>query len=400
MSLAALVPSRRGARLLIVSLLSLAILGVGALSAEAKKPETGFADSLYQSGDPSVRAKWLGKTKKARADFVRLTVSWRAIAGPNRPAMPRSSLDPSYDFSALDQAVSDARSRGLSVLLTVQSAPAWAEGENRPSSAPEGTWRPKPSDFGDFGHAIAERYSGSPGMPVVRFFQAWNEPSLSTYLTPQYSGKRNQSAGQYKRMLNAFYAGVNSAQPQAKVVTAGTAPYGDPAGGSRTRPLTFWRDVFCLKGGQRKLRPVKCKVKPRLDILAHHPINTSGGPQRSAININDASTPDFFQVRRILRAAERGNNIAPRRRGHPLWATELWWDTKPPTRGGIKPKTQAKWLGIALRSLARQGAKVVIGLRIRDAGSNYGVPGNGSGLFKPGGGAKPSFNTWRRGSAR
>ena len=41
-------------------------------------------------------------------------------------------------------------------------------------------------------------------------------------------------------MLNAFYAGVRSVSSRALVVTAGTAPFGDPRrGGTRMAPALF-----------------------------------------------------------------------------------------------------------------------------------------------------------------
>ncbi len=128
-------------------------------------------------------------------------------------------------------------------------------------------------------------------------------------------------------MLNAFYEGVKRAQPNARVISAGTSPYGQPPGGFSMRPIAFLRELFCLNS---RLNPTKCPAIPRLDVLAHHPITTSGGPRRSAIHPDDAAMPDFNRIRRVLRAAERAGRVRPRGR-HPLWATEFWWVTDPPS---------------------------------------------------------------------
>lgn len=365
----------------------------------APRPTTGFADPLFASADAGERQLWLSRAKAAGSKLVRIGVNWRSVAGGSEPLQPRNPADVSYDFGRIDAAVRDARARGLGVILTITDAPGWAEGSNRPRSAPVGSWKPSPAKFGDFGHAVAQRYSGSfGGLPRVDYLQAWNEPNLESYLTPQYKGKRNQSASRYKRMLNGFYSGVKSTGSGAQVITAGTAPFGDRPGGDRTRPLTFWRKVLCVEDGRKKPRAKRCPNKPRFDVLAHHPINTTGGPGRSASNPNDATTADFGKVRRILRAAERGDNVAGGR--HPLWATELWWDTKPPSRFGITPRRQAKYLKRALASLARQGARVVINLRVRDTresrrGRQF---GSASGLYFPSGKKKPSLGAWRAGS--
>ncbi len=84
-------------------------------------------------------------------------------------------------------------------------------------------------------------------------------------------------------MLTAAYKGVHSVDPRDRVITSGLAPYGDPKGGDRTRPLYFWRSFFCLKD-RHKLKAKHCKgfSKPKFDVFAHHAINTSGAPTKSA----------------------------------------------------------------------------------------------------------------------
>ena len=59
------------------------------------------------------------------------------------------------------------------------------------------------------------------------------------------------------------------------VVTGGTAPYGDSAGNVRSRPLDFLRTMLCLRPD---LSGPTCNTPTNFDVLAHHPINTAGGP--------------------------------------------------------------------------------------------------------------------------
>ena len=192
-------------------------------------------------------------------------------------------------------------------------------------------------------------------------------------------------------MLNAFYDGIKSVYADNVVVTGGTGPYGDDPGGERTRPLVFWREVLCLRG-QERLRKTKCPQKPKFDVLAHHPINTSGSPTRSAVNPDDASTPDFKNVAKVLRAAERLHTTGTAGR-HPLWATEIWWSSKPPDRRfGVSLGKQARYLEQALYLLYKQGAKVVINLNLEDPPKGKPVA---AGLLFADGSAKPSFNAFR-----
>jgi hypothetical protein len=358
--------------------------------------ETGFLDVLYGSPDPAVRDQSFGRTVAARAGLVRLNVFWSSV-GASKPTDPRNPADPAYDWGTLDSSVADARERGLRVLLTVTSAPSWAEGEDRPAGVSPGSWKPQPNAFGDFAHAVAERYSGDfMGLPRVKDYQAWNEPNLDNHLSPQYEGGNQFSAGHYKRMLNAFWSGIKGVHASNRVVTGGTGPYGDRPGGDRTRPLAFWRKVLCLKD-RKRLRPKRCPAKAKFDVLAHHPINTSGGPRRSAIHPDDASTPDVKHLRKILRKAEKAGRVSPRDR-HPLWATEIWWESKPPDRCGVRLRRHARYVAESLYLLWKQGVSTVVWLSLRDDPSQANECGRDqlqSGLELVNGKRKPAFEAFR-----
>ena len=373
--------------------IALALLGVALVPVPAAAGlKTGFADPIFASGDDGTRATWLDNARKARAEIVRIDVSWRAVAPGEEPADPANPA--SYAWGALPAAVADADSRGLKVLLTVSSAPAWAEGPNRPPNVLPGTWMPAADKFGQFARAVAARF----GPAGVRHYQAWNEPNIYTFLNPQYEGKRLVAPTHYRRMLNEFYVGVHEVQPGAVVVSGGTAPYGGARGTDRTRPLAFLRKLLCLKG-RKRLKPVGCDPKPKLDALAHHPINTSGGPNRSALHPDDAATPDVKHVVRTLREAERRKRVATGGR-HPVWVTEFWWETKPPdTCTGVPAKRQGKWIGEALRSFRRQGAAVAINFLIRDQPYQQSECGRATfqtGAFFADGSRKPAFKAFRR----
>lgn len=78
---------------------------------------------------------------------------------------------------------------------------------------------PGSSRYGQFARAVAARYSGSvPGFPRVRLWRAWNEPNLSTFLLPQFSGRQALSPTLYRNMLNAFAAGAHAVHPDNVVV--------------------------------------------------------------------------------------------------------------------------------------------------------------------------------------
>jgi hypothetical protein len=388
------------------------LFAVPARAIAAQGLVTGFVDggNFYESADPGVRSTWFNRTVDSGARIVRLHVIWANVAGTTPPPDPTNPGSNSYDFSASDRAVRDAEARGLSVMLTVTGAPSWAEGPGRPSSASSGTWRPSPAGFAEFVGAVAARYSGgfdpdgvgpAPLLPSVQALQLWNEPNLSDHLTPQYDGTNPASPDIYRDLLNAGYAAVKAVDPKMLVVTGGTAPYGDPPGGNRVRPVDFWKQVLCASPGKQKRKPKKrnaavaqsCPGRAMFDVLAHHPINTSGSPRRHAINPADSSSADLDRIERVLRAAERAGTVLPGR--HPLWATEMWWDSDPPTSPGSPPGRQARWIEDALYQAWKDGASVVINLAIRDFTTSGLQAGTGSGIFFADGRPKPSFTAFR-----
>jgi hypothetical protein len=388
-----------------IAVLGVALFALGAAgSASARAPLTlGFDDALlFESGDPAVRKNGFDMATDLRAGIVRVAVGWRGAAPSNPSPLfdPRDPSDPEYRFSAVDAAVREASSRGLEVIIHATTAPSWAEGPDRPPDARPGTWRPDPSAYGAFAVALASRYSGTfpdpiqptKALPKVRYYQAWNEPNLPSYLAPQWSNGRAESPIVYRRLLNAFYDAVKSVDPQNTVLTAGVAPYGESGFGPRMHPVQFLRHLFCLQG-RRRLRVV-CGDRTRFDILADHPIDAYR-PTRPADHPDDAATPDIGRIRRVLRRAIRAGTAQPRG-AKPIWATELWWYTNPPTPGGVPPSRQARWIEQALYVLWQQGVHHILLQRLSD-----GTPtaeqgtGYGTGLVFSDGRRKPAYQAVR-----
>ena len=358
--------------------LGLAVLAAAALiTAAAEAPASardlrlGVADRIFMTPDSGDRRHWLDRMKATGAKLVEIAVDWSLIApaDPTAGFTPRDPADPAYNWAQLDAAIRDAAARHLAVVLVPAGAPGWAEGAHRPGDAPPGTWRPNARAFGAFGHALAARYSGSfadplsgsQSLPRVRYFRVWNEPNLRTYLNPQWSGTRPRSPGIYLRLLNAFYAAVHGVRSTNRVLAPGLAPFGDPPGENRMRPITFLRRLFCL-GGDSTKRGGGCRA--RLDIVAHHPISAER-PRRHAISPNDVTTPDLGRIKRVLREARRGGRLFPAG-PKPLWVTEFWWVSRPPQSFGVRERKHARWLAEALYLFWKQGAGAALWFQIVD----------------------------------
>jgi hypothetical protein len=182
---------------------------------------------------------------------------------------------------------------------------------------------------------------------MVRYFQVWNEPNLSRYLSPQWTQHGNDfsaySPHHYRAMLNAFYGGVKSVQPDAVVLTAGTAPFGDPApGGQRIMPLRFWR--------------VALAKRARFDVLAHHPYGVRT-PTSPGLNPDDVTAADMGKLRRLLRI--RGYH-------QPFWVTEFAFDSSPPDPDGVPAAQHARWLTEGFYVLWKAGVRTILWFQIRD----------------------------------
>ena len=307
----------------------------------------GFGDAAFNGADSQRRAAGLEEARALRARIIRIPIRWAGVAG-TRPRDGADPDDPAYRWTEIDAAVHDVTSRGFRVLPLLFDAPQWAEKPDRPSSAPSGTWMPDPHAFGQFAEAAARRYRRA------THWQVWNEPNLWSYLSPQWKRANGRlisvAAPHYRRMLNAAYAGIKRANADARVVTAGTAPFGDPPGGDRTCPTTFWRLLL--------------NHRTRFDIFAHHPYSI-GGPRHHAF-AGDVSVPDLGRLTRIIRAASRAGRALPRA-PKPLWITELAWDSSPPDPRGVPSTRHARWLTDALYLLWKQGAQAVLWSQMRDA---------------------------------
>jgi hypothetical protein len=353
---------------------------------------------------------WLDRAVAADAQFILLGVDWAGVS-PSRP--PRGSdqtdpANPAYNWGTLDQSVRAAVVHGLTVAFTVAGGgggPPWADGPHRPRWAAPGTWKPNAKAFGQFMKAVARRYDGhftpagqTTPLPHVRYYQPWGEPNLYNHVTPQWVKTHGhwvaESAIIYRGLLNAAYSAVKSVTSSNIVITAGTAPFGDPphGGNSRVAPVAFLRELLCLRGTD--LTPEKCPNPAHFDILAHHPYSV-GGPWFTALNPDDVSLPDVHKLTRVVHAAERSGRALPR--GHKqVWVTEFSWDSKPPDPQGVPMQTWERWLEESFYVVWHQGVDAMAWFQLADQSC---VPNcqdtYQSGIYYKNGRRKAGFEAYR-----
>lgn len=381
-------PSAR-ARLLLVAI-TLLLAGVLVPAARAAAPLTlGFFDPKL-TGAPG-DDRWLAKAQSDGARVFRIQVPWYVVETAP-PAHAGDPADPAYRWAGVDAQVRAARAHGFRVVATLGGAPAWDEGPGRPAGAPAGTWRPDAAAFGAFATAAAKRYGRS-----VYAWQVWNEPNLPIYLAPQWvrsgSGFVPASPVIYRAMLNAVYRGVKAVNPRALVLTAGTAPYGDPLpGNGRIQPVAWWRSLLCLRG--TRLRPAKCPDPAHFDVYSHHPYAIAG-PRAHAGYPDDAAIPDVRRISRVIRAAVAHRTALPHKRKR-AWVTEISWDSDPPDPDGVPAARHARWLEGALYQFWLQGVDTVLWFQIVDESPVPSYPATiQSGIYLRSGRAKLAARAFR-----
>jgi len=337
---------------------------------------TGIADSFQGPGAQLAFAR----THAAGARVARVYLSWASVAPPgsSKPAGFDASnpADPHYFWGGADRLIDGAKAAGLEPLVTVTRGPDWATASGSGLPASEriaGTVRPNAHEFGLFAAAVARRYSGStPGVPRVRYWQAWNEPNHHNDLNPQFAiGASSQATRKtpllspdiYRGMLSEFSAAVHAVRSDNLVVAGGLAPFFRPQPGVRVAaPLTFMRKLLCLSS---RNRPLSGCAPLRFDVWAHDPY-TSGGPTHHAVADDDVSLGDLPQMMRVLKAARRAGHVVSRRKLR-FWITEISWDTRPPDRYGLPPRLEARWVSEMLFRSWRMGIDLVAWYQVRDA---------------------------------
>ncbi|HZU62023.1 MAG TPA: hypothetical protein VE983_13725 [Solirubrobacteraceae bacterium] len=342
---------------------------------------------------------------------MRFPFEWQEVAPKTRPSgfVASNPGSQGYNWSWLDSAVEDIAAHGLQPVLLPYLAPLWAQDGTTPAGVRPGSWKPDPTQFGDFGKALATRYSGhykdpSTGktLPHVTYYQAWNEPNLSFDISPAWEKRGSswvpESPNIYRPMLNAFYSAVKSVDSSDFVLAGGTAPYGDsrPVGSDpkkwRVRPLAFDRGLLCLTRGLKKVAgcgPV------HFDALDNHPY-AFGPPTQKPYHPDDVNIADTYKISRVLRAGLRAGTVLPAG-SKQIWAGELSFATDPPlhTKLGVPPARQARYIEESMYLLWRQHVSTVLLLDIRDmAPSKSHNPFFYGGLYFYSGAAKPSVTAF------
>jgi hypothetical protein len=363
---------------LVLSLLVVLGLGCGAVAGTSSSAASSIPASLDTAiFDPpqfagADAALAFAHVRQTGATVARLILNWRQVA-PRPLSAGADASDPgnpAYRWGAVDRQVALAVQAGLQPILCVVDPPSWARTPGPDGKRTLPTLRDPGGDLGKFALAVARRYSGTfQGLPRVRYWQAWNEPNVTEYISPQYVDGKDASPAIYRQIVNAVAGAVHSVHADNLVVAGSQSPF--TQGDASTDPLAhhvvippmrFMRELLCMSSGSNP-KPT-CNDPISFDAWSHHPY-TSGGPTHRAASPDDVSLGDLPQMKRLLDAAAKAGHIRSRGAVR-FWVTEFSWDSRPPDSMGVPAELEAQWVSDALYRMWQSGVSLVTWFLVHD----------------------------------
>jgi hypothetical protein len=398
-----LIPRRAAA------LLGVAVLAGPALALPAGAQASHTQITIIQDGSLMLSnpAGTLIQMRSLGATTVRVVLDWTAVAphiqSTRKPhfAASRPGAYPSANWGFYDTVVRDAAADGLTVDLTVAGgAPRWAEGPGIPpgyviSHTPAAlyyAWKPNATDYGQFVHAVAERYDGhftpagqSTPLPRVRFWTIWNEPNFGEDLGPQATDTSRISYAPmlYRNLVRSGYRALTQTGHARDTILIGELaahgyplsngrhtphlPQGLPGYGAQTQPLPFIRTLYCLDQNGRKLtgsaaRQVGCATSARgraafrrdnpglfnATGVGDHPYANNGTPLSDGTGNPEWSTfPNFPLLEHTLDSATHTYGSG---KHFPIYNDEYGYITDPPNTQpthSVPARTAARYINWA-----------------------------------------------------
>jgi hypothetical protein len=345
----------------LIAVLAATWVAAAAPAARAAGPEISIEDERLMLSDPSQAAAAVLAWKALGIERVRIHARWWVLApGHDAKRMPRGFRgadpdDPGYDWTSLDHAVGLVRQAQMKVTLTITGpGPRWT---SRIRSDHYRQWDPDPKAFGAFAHAVAERYGG-----VVDRYMIWNEPNQPGWLMPQSTCTRRGGCALvaphlYRGLVRAAVPQVHAADPGSEVLLGELAPIGRRPTQTTTplKPLPFLRAMGCVDDRFRPVRTGRCKgfAPARADAFGYHPHSKGLAPDTVNPDPEEAQFGDLPRLFSTLDRLTRARRIVAPHRRFPVYLTEFGYQTFPPSRGGVSPNQQSRFLQEALYIASR-----------------------------------------------
>ena len=230
----------------------------------------GFADSDLYNMSPEDVNRTMDLMTATGVRTVRLMMPWAGME-PN-PGQ--------YDWGKVDLMVDAASARGMSVLGTIVSSPAWAV---QPGLLPISSPPASAATYADFTGVVAARYKGR-----VSAYEIWNEPNGVLSWT---SGPQGPEPARYVEMLKASYPKIKAADGGA-VVIGGVLGAVISFGAISVDPVAYLDQMYAAgaKGSMDAVsfHPYQYSTKfSQGGGLGNSPINQLGAMRQTMVNNGD-----------------------------------------------------------------------------------------------------------------
>jgi hypothetical protein len=307
-------------RFLIVAATALAAVAIFAVPAVASPSvRYGVQDDAWVRYGPGTLNARLDRLQSLGVDLVRINVSWSDV----------ERSEGHFRWNSYDSIVKGLHKRGIDVVLTLVSTPAWANGGQGTNWAPlNGT------AFADFATAAAHRY------PYVTRWLIWNEPNQRRWLRP------TEPSVYVKRLLNPAYAAIHHVIRHALVGGGVTAPRAATGGVS---PLAW------IKG--------MAAAHAHLDAYAHNPYPLTPAETPFTGGCTHCSTLTMATL--PLLVADVAHAFG---KGKRIWLTEYGYQTDPPDNFlGVSLDQQALYMSeAAMRAYLQPRVDMLINYLVQD----------------------------------
>jgi hypothetical protein len=320
------------ARLLALSALLLLAAFIPAAPAAASKTQATIMqdDPELLYGSPALRDRRLNEMKSLGAEIVKVRVRWRDLAPKKRPSGFNGADPASYGagWAPYEAIVSGAESRNMSVMFQLGgTAPDWA------TPGKSAVNNPNAREFGKFVQAAGTKF------PSVRIWSVWNEPNLSSWLSPQVAGGVPQGPRIYRGLVDAASAALTASGHNSDQLLIGELlPFTrtSRSTSNKIRPLAFLRELACVDSHYRAFKGNAARKRGCVGFkslpgtgLAYHPYTLAGGPGVSTPNKDDATISNLSRITHVLSKLRAKKKI---KRSWPIWITEFGFQSDPPDR--------------------------------------------------------------------
>jgi hypothetical protein len=241
---------------------------------------------------------------------LRLTVQWD-------PANPTVVANEAYLASMLPVATL----RGVRVVFSVQQLKARSV-----TGTPNGA-----QQFAAFVAQLATTF------PTVKDFIVGNEPNLSRFWQPQFTGRRSASPAAYEALLARSYDALKAVSPTNNVIGLGLSPRGNDApnapGNVSHSPVKFLR-------GLGEAYRASGRRKPLMDMFAFHPYpKKDRDPLAKGYPWPNAGVPNLGRIKQAFYDAFHGTSQQTFEQGLKMKLDEVGWQV------GVVTGSQGAYFG-------------------------------------------------------